>query len=157
MPVKLNAAAPAFKGVDQNNEVIASKDLKGQWYILYFYPKDNTSGCTKQACDFRDSMSSLTKIGVKVIGVSPDSIKSHQKFINDHDLNFSLISDEDKSICEKYGVWVQKSMYGRSYMGVERSTFIIDPDGKIKQIYAKVKVPGHVEEVTNWLKDNIKA
>ncbi|MCE2754444.1 MAG: redoxin domain-containing protein [Ignavibacteriae bacterium] len=77
--------------------------------------------------------------------------------INDHDLNFSLISDEDKSICEKYGVWVQKSMYGRSYMGVERSTFIIDPDGKIKQIYAKVKVPGHVEEVTNWLKDNIKA
>jgi len=133
MPVKLNAAAPAFKGVDQNNEVIASKDLKGQWY------------------------SSLTKLGVKVIGVSPDSIKSHQKFINDHDLNFSLISDEDKSICEKYGVWVQKSMYGRSYMGVERSTFIIDPDGKIKQIYAKVKVPGHVEEVTNWLKDNIKA
>ena len=101
MPVKLNAAAPAFKGVDQNNEVIASKDLKGQWYILYFYPKDNTSGCTKQACDFRDSMSSLTKLGVKVIGVSPDSIKSHQKFINDHDLNFSLISDEDKSICEK--------------------------------------------------------
>ena len=110
MPVKLNAAAPAFKGVDQNNEVIASNDLKGQWYILYFYPKDNTSGCTKQACDFRDIMSSLTSLGVKVIGVSPDSIKSHQKFNNDHDLNFSLISDEDKSICEKYGVWVQKSM-----------------------------------------------
>ena len=94
---------------------------------------------------------------MKVIGVSPDSIKSHQKFNNDHDLNFSLISDEDKSICEKYGVWVQKSMYGRSYMGVERSTFIIDPDGKIKQFYAKVKVPGHVEAVTNWLKDNLKA
>lgn len=157
MPVKLNATAPAFKGVDQNNETIASKDLKGQWYVLYFYPKDNTSGCTKQACDFRDSMSSLTTLGVKVIGVSPDSIKSHQKFINDHELNFSLISDEDKSICEKYGVWVQKSMYGRSYMGVERSTFIIDPDGKIKQIYSKVKVPGHVEAVMEWLKEHVQA
>lgn len=157
MPVKLNAAAPAFKGVNQNNEIIASKDLKGQWYVLYFYPKDNTSGCTKQACDFRDSMSSLTKLGVKVIGVSPDGIKSHQKFINDHELNFNLISDEDKSICEKYGVWVQKSMYGRSYMGVERSTFIIDPDGKIKQIYSKVKVPGHVEAVMEWLKEHVQA
>lgn len=157
MPVKLNSAAPAFKGVNQNNETIASKDLKGQWYVLYFYPKDNTSGCTKQACDFRDSMSSLSKLGVKVIGVSPDSIKSHQKFINDHELNFALISDEDKSICEKYGVWVQKSMYGRSYMGVERSTFIIDPDGKIKQIYSKVKVPGHVEAVMEWLKEHTQA
>ena len=157
MPVKLNAAAPAFKGVNQNNETIASKDLKGQWYVLYFYPKDNTSGCTKQACDFRDSMSSLATLGVKVIGVSPDSIKSHQKFINDHELNFSLISDEDKSICEKYGVWVQKSMYGRSYMGVERSTFIIDPDGKIRQIYSKVKVPGHVEAVMEWLKEHVQS
>lgn len=157
MPVKLNAAAPAFKGVNQNNETIASKDLKGQWYVLYFYPKDNTSGCTKQACDFRDSMSSLAKMGVTVIGVSPDSIKSHQKFINDHELNFNLISDEDKSICEKYGVWVQKSMYGRSYMGVERSTFIIDPDGKIKQMYSKVKVPGHVEAVMEWLKEHAQA
>lgn len=157
MPVKLNAAAPAFKGVDQNNEPIALKDSKGSWVILYFYPKDNTSGCTKQACDFRDSMKSLAKMGVTVIGVSPDSVKSHQKFIKDHDLNFRLISDEDKSICEKYGVWVQKSMYGRAYMGVERTTFIIDPDGKVKHIYPKVKVPGHVDEVKTWLKEHVKA
>ncbi|MGA1306282.1 MAG: thioredoxin-dependent thiol peroxidase [Candidatus Kapaibacteriota bacterium] len=157
MPVKLQAAAPAFKGVNQNNETIASKDLKGQWYVLYFYPKDNTSGCTKQACDFRDSMKTLAKFGVAVVGISPDSVKSHQKFIKDHDLNFSLIADEDKTICEKYGVWVQKSMYGRSYMGVERTTFIIDPDGKIRNIYPKVKVPGHVDEVKTWLKEHAKS
>lgn len=157
MPVKLNAAAPAFKGVNQNNESIALKDLKGSWVILYFYPKDNTSGCTAQACDFRDSMKSLAKLGVSVIGVSPDSVKSHQKFIKDHDLNFSLIADEDKAICEKYGVWVQKSMYGRSYMGVERTTFIIDPEGKIREIYPKVKVPGHVDAVKSWLNEHAKA
>ena len=102
-------------------------------------------------------MKSLAKLGVSVVGVSPDSVKSHQKFIKDHDLNFSLIADEDKSICEKYGVWVQKSMYGRSYMGVERTTFIIDPDGKIRHIYPKVKVPGHVDEVKTWLKAQAKA
>lgn len=155
MSVKINAAAPKFKSVNQNNEPIALKDYKGQWVVLYFYPKDNTSGCTQQACDFRDTMSSLAKKNIAIIGVSPDSTKSHQKFIDNHQLNFTLISDEDKSVCEQYGVWVEKSMYGRKYMGVERSTFIIDPDGKIKQIYAKVKVPGHVQEVTNWLNENV--
>lgn len=156
MSVKLNAAAPAIKGVNQDNEPIALKDFKGQWVVLYFYPKDNTSGCTQQACEFRDAMSGLAKKGVSIIGVSPDSVKSHQKFIANHQLNFNLIADEDKSICTKYGVWVEKSMYGRKYMGVERTTFIINPDGKIAQIYPKVKVPGHVAEVQEWLKENAK-
>ena len=154
MSIDILSKAPSFKGVNHLNETFSLDDVKGKWIVLYFYPKDNTSGCTVEACDFRDSMESLQTLDTVIIGISPDSVKSHQKFINDHQLNFMLLSDEDKSICSAYGVWVEKSMYGRKYMGVERSTFIIDPQGIIQQKYSKVKVPGHVSEISNWLKSH---
>ncbi len=137
--------APAFSGL---------KDAKGQWLVLYFYPKDNTSGCTTEACDFRDSMKRLSSKKVVVIGVSPDSAKSHDKFIEKYDLNFTLIADEDKKVCEKYDVWKEKSMYGRKYMGVVRTTYLIDPKGKIVHTWPKVKVKGHVDDVLDVLGQN---
>jgi thioredoxin-dependent peroxiredoxin len=154
MSIDILSIAPSFKAFNHLNESFSLGDAKGKWIVLYFYPKDNTSGCTVEACDFRDSMESLQSLNTLIIGISPDSVKSHQKFINDHQLNFMLLSDEDKSICSAYGVWVEKSMYGRKYMGVERSTFIIDPQGIIQQKYSKVKVPGHVSEISNWLKSH---
>lgn len=139
--------APAFSAPNQQGEKISLSDFKGKTVVLYFYPKDNTSGCTREACDFRDNMERITTHGAVVIGVSPDSPKSHTKFIADHELNFNLLADEDKTICEAYGVWVEKSMYGRKYMGVERSTFIINGKGVIAKSYHNVKVPGHVDSV----------
>ena len=127
-------------------------DLKGQPVVLYFYPKDMTSGCTKESCDFRDSLASFNKIGAKVIGISKDSIASHEKFIKKESLNFPLASDEDGAVCTKYGTWVQKSMYGRKYMGIERTTFLIGPDGRIAAIWRKVSVPGHVKDVLESVK-----
>nr|MDJ0969010.1 peroxiredoxin [Kiloniellales bacterium] len=112
-----------------------------------FYPKDDTSGCTKEACGFRDALPDFSKIDAEILGVSKDSVKSHDKFKAKYDLPFSLVSDEDGSICEKYGVWVEKSMYGRKYMGIERSTFLIDENGVVQGAWRKVKVPGHVETV----------
>ena len=137
--------APAFSGL---------KDAKGQWLVLYFYPKDNTSGCTTEACDFRDNMKRLSSKKVVVICVSPDSAKSHDKFIEKYDLNFTLIADEDKKVCEKYDVWKEKSMYGRKYMGVVRTTYLIDPKGKIVHTWPKVKVKGHVDDVLDVLGQN---
>lgn len=131
----------------------ALKNAKGSWVVLYFYPKDDTSACTAEACDFRDSMKRITKSGALVIGVSPDSVKSHDKFIQKYDLNFPLVSDEDKTICEAYDVWKEKSMYGRKYMGVERTTYLIDPKGKIVHTWEKVKVKGHVDDVLGVLKE----
>jgi peroxiredoxin Q/BCP len=131
---------------------LAMKNLKGQTVVLYFYPKDNTSGCTKQAEGFRDAIADFTAAGAVVVGVSPDSVKSHDKFKAKFDLPFALVSDEDKTLCQAYGVWVEKSMYGRKYMGVERSTFIIDGKGKICGAWRKVKVPGHVEVVLDAVK-----
>lgn len=130
-------------------------DFKGERVLLYFYPKDNTSGCTKEACDFRDNMNRLTGY-VKVIGVSPDSIKSHQKFQETQHLNFILLSDTMHVLAERYDVWKEKSMYGRKYMGIERSTFILDKDGNVEKEWRKVKVPGHVDEVMTYLKNNPK-
>ena len=121
-------------------------NLKGSKTVLYFYPKDNTSGCTKEACDFRNNMNRLINL-TKVIGVSPDSVASHQKFQQKQNLNFMLISDPEHVLANKYGVWKEKSMYGRKYMGIERSTFIIDEKGKIIKEWRKVKVSGHVDEV----------
>ena len=153
MSLEIGANAPAFTAETDTEEKISLKDYKGKWLVLYFYPKDNTSGCTKEACEFRDNMERITSLGIDVVGVSPDSVKSHVKFKEKHGLNFTLISDPDKEICEKYGVWVEKKMYGRTYMGVLRSTFIIGPDGKIKHLWEKVKVAGHVDAVIEKLKE----
>lgn len=127
------------------------KDYRGQTIVLYFYPKDNTSGCTAEACDFRDHYKAFLKKGAVVLGVSPDSAKSHEGFKAKQSLPFPLIADEDKSLCKAYGVWKEKSMYGRKYMGVERSTFVIGPDGRIMNIWRKVSVPGHVQAVQEVL------
>jgi peroxiredoxin Q/BCP len=153
MAISINDKAPDFSAATDGGDKISLKDYKGKWVVLYFYPKDNTSGCTTEACDFRDNMERITSSNAVVIGVSPDSVKSHDGFKNKYNLNFNLVSDEDKSICEKYGVWVEKSMYGRKYMGVLRSTFIIGPDGKIKFIYSKVSVSGHVDAVMSKIQE----
>jgi peroxiredoxin Q/BCP len=139
--------APMVSGATNGNGTFSTKECKGAWTVLYFYPKDATSGCTAEACDFRDSMKRLTKLGVRVVGVSPDSVASHEKFITKYDLNFPLVSDEDHAICEAFDTWKEKSMYGRKYMGIERSTFLIGADGGIRRIWRKVKVPGHAAEV----------
>ena len=130
---------------------ISLNDFKGQKVILYFYPKDNTSGCTQEACDFRDNINRLTSYAT-VIGVSPDSIKSHKSFKEKQSLNFILLSDPEHKLAEDFEVWKEKSMYGRKYMGIERSTFIIDKNGKIEKEWRKVKVKGHVDEVIEYLK-----
>lgn len=129
------------------------KNLIGQKTVLYFYPKDNTSGCTKEACDFRDNMNRLLGYA-RVVGVSPDSVASHQKFQQKQGLNFMLVADINHKLAEKYEVWKEKSMYGRKYMGIERSTFILDEKGNIIKEWRKVKVAGHVEEVLNVLQHN---
>jgi len=141
-----------FSAIDvEGKEVQASiDDYKGQRIVLYFYPKDNTSGCTQEACDFRDNINRITTKAT-VIGVSPDSIKSHIKFKENHDLNFLLISDPEHKLAEKYGVWKEKSMYGKKYMGIERSTFVLDKSGNIEKEWRKVKVKGHVDEVLDYL------
>lgn len=139
--------APNFtSNVDGGGEVNLS-DYSGKKVVLYFYPKDDTSGCTKQACGFKDNMERITTTGAVVLGVSPDSVNSHNKFRDKYDLNFNLVSDETKEIAKNYGVWVEKSMYGKKYMGVERTTFIIDEKGEIIKVYSKVKVDGHIEKV----------
>jgi peroxiredoxin Q/BCP len=139
--------APDFTINDQNGKPVSLSNFKGKKVILYFYPKDNTSGCTKEACDFRDSINLFEKNNTVVIGVSVDSESSHQKFISKYDLPFTLLSDTEKELVQKYGVWKEKSMYGKKYMGTERTTFLIDENGVIKKIFNKVKVPGHVEEL----------
>jgi peroxiredoxin Q/BCP len=139
--------APAFNLESDSGEKIALKDLKGKTVVLYFYPKDMTTGCTQQACDFRDYHAKYKKKGVVVLGVSKDSVKSHQKFKEKNSLPFSLLSDPEGKVCEVYGVWKEKSMYGRKYMGIVRTTFVISSEGKIQKIYPKVKVADHVEMV----------
>lgn len=137
--------------IDGNEKEYSLNYFKGQIVILYFYPKDNTSGCTQEACDFRDNINRLTNYAT-VIGVSPDSIKSHKSFKEKQSLNFILLSDPEHKLAEEFEVWKEKSMYGRKYMGIERSTFIIDKDGKIEKEWRKVKVKGHVDEVIEYLK-----
>ncbi|HRE41509.1 MAG TPA: thioredoxin-dependent thiol peroxidase [Ignavibacteria bacterium] len=137
--------APDFKLPADDGKTYSLKDFKGKKLILYFYPKDDTDGCTKEACAFRDNIKKFTVKNTTVIGVSKDSIKSHTKFKDKYELNFPLLSDETGDILEKYGVWKEKSMYGRKYMGIERTTFLIDEKGKIEKIWEKVKVPGHIE------------
>jgi len=147
MAVEVGKKAPAFKLPASNGETVALKDFLGRTVVLYFYPKDDTPGCTKEACDFRDSVKKFTRKDAVVLGVSPDSVKSHDRFIAKFDLPFLLLADEDQVVSKAYGVWVEKSMYGKTYLGVERTTFVIGPDGKVKAIFRKVKVDGHVDQV----------
>ena len=139
--------APDFKSKDQDGNPVKLSDLKGQRVVLYFYPKDDTPGCTKEACSFRDADDAYRKKGIKVYGVSTDDEKSHQKFISKFQLPFDLLADTDKSIVESYGVWGEKSMYGKKYMGTNRKTFLIDEKGKIAKIFDKVNVEQHADEV----------
>ncbi len=150
--LKPGVKAPDFNLPVTGGGTLKLSSLKGETVVLYFYPKDDTSGCTKEACSFSENIAALNRIKAKVVGVSRDSIASHDKFIAKYDLKFPLVSDEDGTICEKYGVWVEKSMYGRKYMGIERTTFLIGADGKILRIWNKVKVPGHTEEVIAAIK-----
>lgn len=137
--------APDFTLNDQDGNPVSLKKLKGKKVILYFYPKDDTPGCTKEACGFRDQKADFDKANTVILGVSPDDEKSHQKFIGKYDLPFQLLADPEHEVCEAYGVWKEKNMYGKKYMGVERSTFVIDEKGILVREERKVKVDGHVE------------
>ncbi len=145
--LQAGAKAPAFEGVIQDGSTIKLSDFAGKRVALYFYPRDNTPGCTKQACNLRDNYSSLTEAGIQVIGVSGDSAKSHIKFIGKYDLPFPLIADTDKVIMTAYGVWGEKKLYGRLYMGTKRMTFLIGEDGTIQKIVKKPKTADHTAEV----------
>lgn len=149
--LKAGSKAPLFKLPDADGNTVSLADLKGKWIILYFYPKDNTSGCTTEALDFTSSLPELHSLNCDVIGISPDSCKSHQKFIQQHSLMVKLLSDENKTVLEKYGVWQLKKLYGNEYYGVSRTTFIIDTEGKIRHIWNNVKVNGHVDDVKKKL------
>lgn len=139
--------APDFSMPTDGGGTISLSELAGKPVVLYFYPKDDTPGCTKEACGFRDALPDFTGIGATVIGVSKDKVAKHDKFKAKFDLTFPLGSDEDGAVCEAYGTWIEKSMYGRKYMGIDRATFLIAADGTIARIWRKVKVPGHVDEV----------
>lgn len=144
--------APDFKSTTQDGTTLTLADLKGQRTILYFYPKDNTSGCTLEAKSLRDGKAELAAMGFRIIGVSPDSEKSHQNFCAKHDLNFTLLADTGHSVCEAYGVWAEKSMYGRKYMGVLRTTFVIDAQGRIEKIFTKVDTKNHYQQILDAYK-----
>ncbi|CAO4143147.1 peroxiredoxin [Methylorubrum extorquens] len=152
MPLETGNAAPLFSLPGAGGETISLESLRGHKIVLYFYPKDDTSGCTLEAQNFNAQSEAFAAAGAKVVGVSPDPVKSHDKFRAKYGLTFPLASDEAKSMLEAYGVWVEKSMYGRKYMGVERTTVLIDREGRIARIWHKVKVPGHVEEVLEAVK-----
>ena len=144
--------APDFELPADDGGRVRLGDLKGRRVILYFYPKDNTSGCTTQACELRDALPRIDERGAVVLGVSPDSVSSHQRFRDKYSLNFPLLSDQDHQVSEAYGVWKEKSMYGRKYLGIERSTFIIDEDGVVVDVWRKVKPRGHADRVEEILK-----
>lgn len=147
MALKVGGKAPDFKVLTDEGKEVSLADFRGKRIVLYFYPKDNTPGCTRESCSFRDGLSRIKRKGAIILGVSPDSIKSHQKFKQDQTLNFPLLSDSEKKLVQAYGVWKEKSLYGRKYMGVERTTFLIDEEGRITHIFPKVKVDGHFQEV----------
>ena len=149
--------APAFNMPTDGGGKVALKDLAGKIVVLYFYPKDDTSGCTREGIEFTEALAKFKRAGAVVIGVSKDSVAKHDKFKAKHKLKVILGADEDGKVVEKYGVWIEKSMYGRKYMGINRSTFLIDEAGKIARIWHKVKIPGHVDEVLQAVKDLAKA
>jgi len=150
--LEVGGKAPALSLPDQSGNPVSLKDFAGKQVVLYFYPKDDTPGCTKESCDFRDAEASMKKAGAVILGVSFDGQESHRKFIKKFTLPFTLLSDENKVAAKAYGVYKEKSMYGKKYWGIERSTFVIDPAGKLKAIFRKVKVNSHVDEVLAALK-----
>ncbi len=139
--------APSIDGVNQNGEKVSLSNYAGKKLVLYFYPKDDTPGCTAEACNLRDNYDQLLKEGYAILGVSPDTEAKHQKFIAKYDLPFDLLADTEKAVCNNYGVWAEKSMYGRKYMGVVRTTFVIDENGKIQEVIAKVKTKDHTAQI----------
>jgi thioredoxin-dependent peroxiredoxin len=147
MPIAEGTPAPDFTLPTDTGAELTLSSLKGQWVVLYAYPKDDTSGCTTQACEFRDLFPRFTKSKAVILGISPDPVKSHVKFKAKYELPFTLLADTEKSVLQAYDVWKEKSMYGRKYMGVERTTFVIDPQGRIVKVFEKVKPAGHAEEV----------
>jgi peroxiredoxin Q/BCP len=153
MPIlQTGNAAPDFQLQDQNGNDVKLSQFRGKNVVLYFYPKDDTPGCTREACDFRDEHSALRAAGAVVVGVSPDDTKSHQKFATKFSLPFPLLADTGRQVCDAYGVWGEKSLYGRKFMGVTRATFLIDTEGKVARVWPKVKVQGHVQEILQTLK-----
>ncbi|MBX7247187.1 MAG: thioredoxin-dependent thiol peroxidase [Candidatus Sumerlaeaceae bacterium] len=144
--------APDFTLSASNGKPVRLSTLKGKWVVLYFYPKDDTPGCTREACSFRDNFKRLEAQNAAVYGVSPDDLKAHDKFIHKYDLPFTLLADTDHTVAELYGVWREKNMYGKKVMGIERSTFLIDPEGKIFKAWRKVKVEHHVDEILDELR-----
>lgn len=154
--LKAGDKAPAFKLADETGKQVSLSDFAGRALVLYFYPKDDTPGCTQESCDFRDNLNRLTSSGAAVAGLSADSVASHKKFKEKYSLNFPLLSDPDHKALEAYGVWQEKSLYGRKFMGIVRSTFVIDGKGVIRAVFPKVSVKGHVDEVLAALK-NLKA
>ncbi len=153
MALTIGTKAPNIEATTDGNKKFRLNDYLGKWVVLYFYPKDNTSGCTKEACGFRDNMDSIALLGAEVIGVSPDSVKSHDNFKSKYNLNFHLLSDTEKEICKLYDVLGEKSLYGKKYLGVVRTTYIIDPNGIIRYVNPKVSVEGHIEEIIAKLKE----
>lgn len=152
MKLKVGQKAPEFKLPDQDGKIHTLSEYKGRWLLVYFYPKDNTSGCTKEACMLRDDFPTFEKLDAKVVGISGDSVKSHKEFAKDYKLPFTLLADEKKSVLNKYSVWQEKTLYGKKYMGTVRTSFLINPEGKIAKIYNNVKPDIHAQEVLKDLK-----
>lgn len=150
--IQIGDTAPDFTLPTDGNGEISLADLRGQKVVLYFYPKDSTPGCTTESCDFRDAQPDFSALNVQIIGISKCSVKKHDTFKAKYNFNFPLASDENNDVCERYGTWVEKSMYGKTYMGIERSTFLIDENGKVEKIWRKVKVKDHVNQVKAALK-----
>lgn len=151
--IEVGKSAPAFTLPDQNGDKIALKDLKGKWVVLYFYPRDDTPGCTTEACDFTAGIKQFEKLKTVVLGCSPDNAESHMKFIQKHDLTLALLSDEKHTVMEKYGAWGEKKMYGKTREGVIRSTVLIDPNGKLAHHWRNVRAKGHAEQVRHKLEE----
>ncbi|MEC0249371.1 thioredoxin-dependent thiol peroxidase [Paenibacillus chitinolyticus] len=154
MSINTGRQAPDFELPANNGQQVKLSDFKGKKVVLYFYPKDMTPGCTTQACDFRDKHTEFESLNAVILGVSTDSLKRHEKFIDKYSLPFLLLADEDHAVAEIYGVWKEKSMYGKTFMGIERSTFLIDEEGVLIKEWRKVKVKGHIEEALTYLKEH---
>lgn len=152
--LEIGSKAPAFTLPRDGEGSVSLSDFKGKWVIIYFYPKDLTSGCTKQAITFTEMADEFNRANAVILGISPDSVASHNKFKTKHDLDIILLADEQKQAISAYDVWKEKKMYGRSYMGVERSTFLVDSKGIIKALWRKVKIPGHAEEILQLIREN---
>jgi len=150
--IEVGKKAPAFTLTADDGKNVKLADLKGSPVVLYFYPKDNTPGCTKEACAFRDRQAEMEQLGAKVLGVSPDSVESHVKFRDKFELNFPLLADPDHAVAEKYGAWREKNMYGKKTMGIQRSTYLIDAEGKVAKVWPRVQVDGHDDAVIEALK-----